>query len=279
MNLRLANTVALTMICAIFMVNNETHANELAHTQYNSGLAYYNGDNSTRDYNRAHRLFRSSADLGYGPAQYQMGLLYSRGHGIDQDYPQALQWFHLAANQRVPGAHHQIGRFHHYGHGVPRNSNQAILWYSRSFEAGYQESLDPLAQLYLSNQSSALTDLSKLLQGNAESGDSTSQYNLGYSYYIGHNVEKDHSKAALWFLKAAVQGDSDSQTMLAKMYDLGEGVSANPYQCYLWASVATSRGNEAATPHRETCQNKLAEGEQQRATEHSETLLAGFIDE
>lgn len=272
----LINCVLSIIACGLIMSSQKIGANDQAHTQYNSGLGFYTGNGASRDYARAHRLFRNSADQGYGPAQYHLGLLYSRGHGIKQNYSQALHWFQQAADQGVLGSHHRIAQFHQHGYGVPRNRNKAIVWYTRSYQAGYQESLDPLAQLHLSNQSSSLSDLRTLLSDNAESGDTTSQYNLAYTYYIGHKVEKDHTKAAAWFLKAALQGDSDSQAMLAKMYHLGEGVETSAYQCYLWASVAESSGREAANQYKDSCKDELTQDELQRAKIDSEKLVAGF---
>ena len=45
--------------------------------------------------------------------------------------------------------------------------------------------------------------------------------NLGEMYYNGRGVEKDYTKAAEYYEKAAAQGDTDSQKRLTEMYEQG----------------------------------------------------------
>lgn len=137
----------------------------------------------------------------------------------------------------------------------------AILWYQQSLDYGYEDSLDPLAEIYLSGygQASSLAASKSLMSQIAGSGDVTSQYNLGYMHYIGNNAKKDHQLAAKWFLKAAMQGDADSQYMLGKMHLNGEGIKQDLGRCYLWSKLADQGGHEEASLQQAQCGEKLSD--------------------
>ncbi len=257
-----------------------------AHQHYQKGLQLYlNGSN--QDHVSAHRFFSDAADLGHGLAQYHLGLLNYRGHGVDRNYSQAHHWFNLAAEQNVSGAHHYLGTLHRHGHGVNANPNRAIYWYSRSLRYGYYDSIDPLAQLYLSNARSTGT-LSDLLVENAKAGDISSQYNLASSYYIGNKVKQDHTAALGWFLKAASQGDSGAQAMLAKMYHLGQGAEKSNYQCAFWALASAHTQHDAAATSideeltketqalKELCAQALSNTEYEKAVEQAHAFSDSY---
>lgn len=52
--------------------------------------------------------------------------------------------------------------------------------------------------------------------------DAQDQLVLGWAYYNGIGVEKDHEKSAEWFQKAANQGNSEAQYYLGRLYYSGE---------------------------------------------------------
>jgi TPR repeat protein len=60
------------------------------------------------------------------------------------------------------------------------------------------------------------------------------------------DIPQDYTKAANWFLKAAVQGDSYSQRRLGDLYKYGEGVPRSREQAAAWYSHAAGRGDSAA---------------------------------
>ena len=49
------------------------------------------------------------------------------------------------------------------------------------------------------------------IKAKALSGDSESQYNLGWIYQVGDGVKQDHKIAFKWFLKAAELGHIEAQ--------------------------------------------------------------------
>lgn len=58
----------------------------------------------------------------------------------------------------------------------------------------------------------------------ADGGHKKAQYRLGRMYAKGKGVDKDHSKAAYWYGKAAASGHAKSQYRLGKCYMKGKGV-------------------------------------------------------
>ena len=55
----------------------------------------------------------------------------------------------------------------------------------------------------------------------AEAGDANSQYEVAFYYAYGIGIEKDDTKAAYWYKKAAIQENPSAQFSLALCYSLG----------------------------------------------------------
>lgn len=243
------------LLCALSHI---TLASDRARDYYTQGMQHYDGVNQPQSYQAAHRMMLDSANLGYGPAQLQLGLHFSRGHGVKQNRRLAMRWLKQAAEQHILGSHHYIAQFYQYGHGVAIDPARALWWYARSAELGYRDSLDSLSKLSLENGLGAWRSADDLLERNASDGDTVSQYNLGYSYYIGHQRDQDLTKAVVWFLKAATQGEADSQAMLTKMYALGEGVKQSDYYCYFWGKAALEESSSDIEGHFNKCKSELS---------------------
>lgn len=220
---------------------------------YQQGLNHYSAN--APDHGRAFELFGQAARAGYPRAQYQYGLMYQRGEGVNRDYAKALHWYKLAAGHGLGIADHHIAQMYQHGHGVRPSYQHAIYWYSRSISHGYEAAVNPLEEIYRRNYGLTvnLAQSGSLLEKIADGGDPTSQYNLGYKYYIGHEVGKDPAVAAMWFLRAAEQGDGDAQYMLGKMYHSGEGLDQSYDRCYFWSTLANFTQHEEADAIRSLC--------------------------
>jgi TPR repeat protein len=68
------------------------------------------------------------------------------------------------------------------------------------------------------------------------------QNDVGYAYYTGKGIEKDFSKAAYWYRKAAEAGWVTSQSNLCMMYIHGEGVPQDYAEAVNWCSKAAEQG-------------------------------------
>lgn len=69
----------------------------------------------------------------------------------------------------------------------------------------------------------------------AELGNAESQYNLGYCYQQGVEVEKNDSIANIWLLKSAKQGWINAQFKIAYSFFSGRGVKKDDKQAFYWA--------------------------------------------
>lgn len=77
-------------------------------------------------------------------------------------------------------------------------------------------------------------------------GDMAAQYKVGMMYEEGTGVERDLSKAALWYEKSAWQGYADAQYTLALMYAEGRGVAQNEERAMIWLAKAARQGDKKA---------------------------------
>lgn len=84
-----------------------------------------------------------------------------------------------------------------------------------------------------------LADLQKL----ANTGDAAAQTELGVRYRLGTDVDKDPSKAVLWFLKAAKQGYAKAYFNLGAAYYNGDGVTVNDQDSCVWFTLAADAGD------------------------------------
>lgn len=80
----------------------------------------------------------------------------------------------------------------------------------------------------------------------ADDGDPELQFVLAGWKQTGNGVEKDLSRAAYWYQKAARQGHVEAQYATGSIYKHGEGVDADPHLASLWFKRAAEQGHAAA---------------------------------
>ncbi len=128
----------------------------------------WNGDSAIRNRPHAVKKLIRLAEQGYAPAQYSTGMAYYDGDGVRRDYTKAFKFFMTSAEQEYPGAEGMVGNF--YLMATPKHSackycpEQAYRWHQRS----------------------------------AQKGNSSSQYNLAFSYWNGRGVVKNAVEAYIW---------------------------------------------------------------------------------
>jgi len=99
-----------------------------------------------------------------------------------------------------------------------------------------------LAAFALGLCSQELSELKK----QAESGNATAQFFLGFAYKDGKGVPQDHAEAARWYRKAAEQGYASAQSNLGFAYDKGQGVPQDYAEAVRWYRKAAEQGNATA---------------------------------
>ena len=148
-----------------------------------------------------------------------------------------------------PEVQFQIGRVYQLGKDVPRNYTAALTWY----RIAAQWHSDDFDQSHHSDSMNARQEISKLtskylaspkltesMLSSARGGEPTSQYNLGWMYSTGTNLETDHDMAVHWYRLAAQQGDVGAQNNLGVCYILGYGVPRDQFKALYWFLLATN---------------------------------------
>ncbi len=81
-----------------------------------------------------------------------------------------------------------------------------------------------------------------VLRRRADEGSPEAQYDLGWRYSAGHDVQKDDEEAVKWLRKAAEQGHTKSQNILGMMYAVGHGVPRDDVEAAKWFRMAAEQG-------------------------------------
>jgi tetratricopeptide (TPR) repeat protein len=80
----------------------------------------------------------------------------------------------------------------------------------------------------------------------AELGHPQAQVNLAMMYMEGNSMPANNAEALKWFTQAAEQGDAEGQTALGMMYALGRGVETDLVQANKWIFIAAEQGDKDA---------------------------------
>ena len=143
----------------------------------------------------------------------------------------------------------ELGKVYHKGEDVPRNYTRALTWYrtaaqwfSEAFDQEHHRSSMAARKetARLIGQYLASAELTDRILFSAKQGDPTSQYNLGWMYSTGTNIETNHEMAVYWYRLAAQQGDAGAQNNLGVCYLLGYGVPQDRYKALHWFHLATN---------------------------------------
>ena len=74
-----------------------------------------------------------------------------------------------------------------------------------------------------------------LIKKAAELGNAEAQYNYGYCFQEGFEVDKNDSIANIWLLKSANQGWINAQFKIAYSYATGRGIEKNKDEAFFWS--------------------------------------------
>ena len=93
-------------------------------------------------------------------------------------------------------------------------------------------------------------EIEDLIQG-ANEGDPEAQYDLGWRYSAGRDVQQNDEEAMKWLRKAAEQGRTKSQNILGMMYSIGHSVPQDYVEAHIWWNLAAAQGDEKAREKRD----------------------------
>ncbi|MDX2105313.1 MAG: serine/threonine-protein kinase [Candidatus Melainabacteria bacterium] len=92
------------------------------------------------------------------------------------------------------------------------------------------------------NNDSEESDYINKLLHKAESGDSEAQFDLGWAYEIGDEIEPDLRLAFHWFKSAAEGGHPQAMHKTGYMYEKGLGTAASDKRAFEWYKKAADKG-------------------------------------
>ena len=121
-----------------------------------------------------------------------------------------------------PEAQNHLGVLYQIGQSGRPNYARAIFWFRKSAAKGF-----------------------------------AAQFNLGQLFKKGLGVPLDYVTAYRWFKKSAEQGFMPAKINLASMYRYGEGVQKNRTRALMWYELATINGNPNALTIRNTFRKML----------------------
>ncbi|MDE6613295.1 MAG: sel1 repeat family protein, partial [Clostridia bacterium] len=172
------------------------------------------------------------AESGDAPAQYKLGLRYHRANGIEQDFDKALYWYEQSANQEYVTAQLWLGsnyrNGYNYGMCVETDLEKALYWYGKAAEQGDEEASEQVNKIHkiielrdeYNREHGLDINLDEELKA-AELGSIDAQMKVARYYKNAIEGNRDYTKAAYWYCKAAEQGNAKAQYEYASLCEHG----------------------------------------------------------
>ncbi|WP_024994600.1 tetratricopeptide repeat protein [Phocaeicola paurosaccharolyticus] len=218
--------------------------------QYSLGDLYYRGLGGEKDYDKAYKLFKESAENGNMDAMNNIAFMSLYGHGTDVNYAKAYELFRNAALQGNPHAQLGLGTMYRHGWGVTRSCMLAMDWYKRSASHGNSDAMNNIGYMQYNGIGVPMDSQQAFywFSRAAVLGNPIAEYNMGVLYCVGRGVDhKDLVKGAEWLTKSAMKGNSSAQYNLGNMYYFGKGVEKDVEKAELWYRAAAKEGHKRAS--------------------------------
>jgi TPR repeat protein len=210
-----------------------------------------------RDYQKAFREWKASADAGQAEAQFDLGVLYAQGSGVRRDLTEAARWYRKAADQGNAEAEFALGQMYSRGWGVPRDESDALRWFQMASDP---DSNGPPTDWALIDGFGMEPDQKQAAywyQMAADKGHAEAQYNLARLYATGKGVAHNEEQALHWVRAAASQGYAPAQAAFGTRYANGLGIDQDHRLAYLWLTLAFLHGDKSVVKLRNAEAAKL----------------------
>jgi TPR repeat protein len=277
-----------------------------------SGICYFHGIGTSRDYVKALVMFRIEAVDSNDPvAQLYMGFLSNGNHGLPKNDEVAAMWFRrsadqgnaeaascyaihlmngfgvpkdsvaaikylrIAVNSGMTAAMTNLGWSYANGEGVEKDQQQAVRYYRMAAANKDPIAYNNLGLLYLHGQGVIRDDEEavRFFRLASDNGHIPGKKNLGYMYAEGKGVKSDDAIASRLYLEAAYEGDTECQRVIAGRFKLGVGLPRDPIEAYAWYNIAAASGDEQAINARKELEDVLDGGVASSGQKRSRELL------
>ena len=191
-----------------------------AEALYREGLALRDGTGGLVDLEAAFAKFLEGAKLGHVAAQYEAGLAYEFGFGVAPSFVAANAWYgkaeqrHLGARDRNAALAYLLvtardkidqNKKRQLAQRAPDMLEEAFAWVRGLDSQDDHESTAKPNHRYAKRGQAMIEYVAMRGQGDRLYV-ARAQYLLGLNYKQGRGVDKDTTKAALWFEAAASRG-------------------------------------------------------------------------
>ena len=82
----------------------------------------------SRNYGKAFRFFKQSAQRGDRDGEFYFGMMFIRGWGTKRDVEEAAGWIRKAAEKGQPEAMRVMSTLYEGGYGVAQSEKDALVW-------------------------------------------------------------------------------------------------------------------------------------------------------
>ena len=171
---------------------------------YYLGKIYYEGIGSPRSSSKALEWFTIAAQKGHVKSQRIIGYLYKRGFGTSIDYTIAVKWLKKAAENKDPKAMCILGDCYSKGHGVKKDYSYELKWYEDAAYLGYTPAENYMGIHYI--ECGEFEEALKWFKKTSDKGDPEGQFELGYIYYKGLDIDTNKEKGMKLLQKLHEQG-------------------------------------------------------------------------
>lgn len=264
----------------------ETEKGVLANAYYHLGWMYQDGIGTKRDYEQCVYWYQKSADLGNPVAINNLADKYEQGLGVPLDLDMAIGLYQQVVGQ-VIAADLSLGRMYLEGRGVEQDFELARKHLNVVLDArisGIDEMQAEAMQLIASfTEESPLQQAQHVLKNardysidqineqirkidsflhmdeakqlffklfllNAQKGEASSQYQVGYWYLNGLYTEKSLEEAVYWIQKAADQKDQHAECKIGYLYEKGLYFNADLDVAQKWYERSLRKPCTSYTP-------------------------------
>lgn len=205
-----------------------------ARVQFQLGVAYYNGDDISKNYRKAYYWFQKAAGQEHTEAKFMLGEMLRSGKKIGKDLKKAFEWYTLASKQGYIPAKHCLAGMVYDGEGCKRDVKRGKELFEEAAKDGYTPSQMVLGAIYVSEGVEPWMAV-KWFELAAEQDEQ-------YTPYIANYLSGFIPETAFeWRLRAAQTGDAYSQYQVGKMYESGTGVNMDAEQARYWYGLAAKK--------------------------------------
>lgn len=151
---------------------------------------------------------------------------YYFGIGTRVDYAKAIYWSKKGADANITYCHYLYGHMLYYGTSKQIDKNLGLMHLRIAAETGHQHAMLLTARILIntSGKKESIEEGVAFLIKLASQGSADAQFDLGYQYSLGKNVQVDYKKSMRWYKKASEQCHVGALYNLASMYHCGNAI-------------------------------------------------------